>query len=120
MITLAALTARCERTTGSFTFTEVANTPLGGGGNMPFQPAMEGQRLVPHANASRTAIGWSAVYRTHRLSGNVLVVDSSVASVYVQSVLDAAWLALDAWDLRQQGTSGPVGQPNPSTGQQGY
>ena len=115
-ITVASLQARADG--GQFTLVQTANTPLTGGGNMPFQPAHPQQQSVPHKSSSRTAIGWTAVYRTQRLQGEVLIVDTVVASSFLQYVLDRVNVIFDSIDLNvglvgypQNTHQGPTGQP---------
>lgn len=96
-VTIASLQARADG--GQFTLTQVPNTPLTSG-SMPLQQPHPLQRVVPHASPTRTAISWTAVYRTWRLPGTTLVIDTSVAQSYVQLVLDSANLAFDSIDLR--------------------
>jgi hypothetical protein len=96
-VTLAELQARADG--GQFTLTQTANTPLVAGSE-PIQKTHPLQRLVPHGSPSRTAIAWSAVYRSWILKGDVLVVDSAVASSFLHLVLDHAWTVFDSVDLR--------------------
>ena len=108
-VTVADLVARSDK--GSFVLTTTPDTPLVSGA-APIQTPHPQQALVPHGSAHRTAYGWSAVYRTRRLAGDVLVVDSAVAASYLQMVLDHVWTAFDVLDLRM----GLVGYP-PNTHQ---
>jgi hypothetical protein len=114
-VTLAALQARADG--GQFTLTQTSGTNLVSGA-APLQKTHPLQYLAPHGSANRTAIGWSAIYRTRRLTGDVLVVDTAVASAYVQSVLDHAWTMMDSVDLDMNLVNyppnthgGPSGQP---------
>jgi hypothetical protein len=79
------------------------------------------QTLFRSATPSRTAISWTSVYRTWRLSGSILVVDSSIAASCVQLVLNDAQNVMDGVDLRMNlfgyppnGRRGPVGFPQTS------
>jgi hypothetical protein len=118
--TVASLQARADG--AQFTLTQTANTPLRSG-SMPLQTTHPLQALVPHGSTSRTAISWTAVYRTRRLAGDTLVVDSAVAASFLQLVLDHVNTVFDAIDLNMNlvgypanRTVGPVGQPNTTPG----
>jgi hypothetical protein len=131
-VTLQQLQARCEATGGTFTFVQTAGTNVTGGGSIQGpvgilggaigpQLPFPGQYRIPHASPNRTLIQWSAVYRTHRIAGYALVVDSAIAASYVQCVLDQARGCLDSWDLRDSIPYSQTGFPNPGVpGRQGY
>ena len=113
--TVASLTARSDG--GQFALTQTANTTMRTGGAYP-QGTHPLQIIVPHASSARTALGWSAVYRTKRLLGDVLVVDTAVAGDYLQLVLDHVETIFDSIDLNlgllgypSNTRLGPTGQP---------
>ncbi len=93
-ITLAMLQARAD----TFSFAQVPNTNLVSGAPYP-SATHPFQRMVPHSSSSRTAIAWSARYRTRYVRGSTLVVDTSQVAQYVQFVYDDAWTQFDAIDL---------------------
>jgi hypothetical protein len=109
--TLASLQARADG--GQFTLTQTPNTPMTSGAQ-PIQKPNPFQLTTPHRSPNRTAIGWSAVYRMQRIPGDVLVVDTAIASQYLQLVLDHANGVLDAVDLRLNMVGFP---PNSTLGQ---
>jgi len=121
--TVASLATRADG--GQFQVLVTPGTNLRSGGE-PLQKTHPLQRFVPHDSEARTAIAWSAVYRTRRLPGDVLVVDTVVAAQYLQLVLDHVETLFDALDLDMNlvgvpanGVLGPTGQPNPGSGKPG-
>ena len=115
-VTIASLQARADG--GQFFLTQTPGTNLRAG-NAPLQVGHPQQYLVSHASNDRTAISWTAVYRTLRMNGETLVVDTAVASSFLQLVLDRVNTLFDSVDLNRglvgypaNSSQGPVGQPN--------
>ena len=95
--TLASLQARADG--GQCFVTVTPNTALVSG-NAPIQKTHPLQYLVPHGSPNRTAISWTAVYRSQRLTGDTLVVDSAVEGSFIQLVYDHIATSFDSIDMR--------------------
>ena len=99
--TLAQLTARADG--GQFTFTVQTPTPALYGTSRA-QP-----RLPVKRGGANVLVSWTGIYRAKRWFGDTLVADAGLSALAQQTVLDEAWAALDAIDLRFNQLSRPYG-----------